>query len=109
MLGSLFIVAAPSGAGKTSLVNALVSQQENIALSVSHTTRPSRDGEEDGKDYFFVSDETFAEMVAQNAFLEHATVFSPVRIFLPSPQPHHASAWASSQRAPAHRLTPGDR
>ena len=52
MLGSLFIVAAPSGAGKTSLVNALVEQQDNIALSISHTTRKARDGEVADKDYF---------------------------------------------------------
>jgi len=75
MLGSLFIVAAPSGAGKTSLVNALVEQQDNIALSVSHTTRSARDGEVDGKDYFFVSPDVFNEMRDRGAFLESATVF----------------------------------
>ncbi len=75
MLGSLFIVAAPSGAGKTSLVNALVEQQANIALSVSHTTRVARAGEVDGKDYFFVSSDAFGEMRDRGAFLESATVF----------------------------------
>ena len=75
MSGSLFIVAAPSGAGKTSLVNALVMQQENIALSVSHTTRAARVGEQDGKDYFFVSQAAFSAMQAEGAFLESATVF----------------------------------
>ena len=75
MLGSLFIVAAPSGAGKTSLVNALVEQQNNIALSVSHTTRAARDGEVAGKDYFFVSPGVFSNMQARGDFLESATVF----------------------------------
>lgn len=73
--GSLFIVAAPSGAGKTSLVNALVAQQSDIRLSVSHTTRPPREGEVDGQDYFFVSQDGFAQMRDAGAFLESATVF----------------------------------
>ncbi len=63
MLGSLFIVAAPSGAGKTSLVNALVEQQKNIALSISYTTRTARDGEVDGKDYFFLSEKDFLKNI----------------------------------------------
>ena len=75
MSGSLFIVAAPSGAGKTSLVNALVTQEAEIALSVSHTTRAARAGEVDGKDYFFVSQEQFSVMQGEGAFLESATVF----------------------------------
>lgn len=75
MMGSLFIVAAPSGAGKTSLVNALVAKHKNIKLSVSHTTRPAREGERDGKDYFFVSQEKFAQMRDAGSFLESATVF----------------------------------
>ncbi|MCL4136600.1 UNVERIFIED_CONTAM: hypothetical protein GTU68_019027 [Idotea baltica] len=75
MSGSLFIVAAPSGAGKTSLVNALVAEQASIALSVSHTTRAARTGEVNGKDYFFVSQETFTTMQGQGVFLESATVF----------------------------------
>lgn len=75
MSGSLFIVAAPSGAGKTSLVNALVAEQADIALSVSHTTRAPRAGEVDGKDYFFVSQKVFSEMLGEGAFLESATVF----------------------------------
>lgn len=73
--GSLFIVAAPSGAGKTSLVNALVEQQSDVRLSVSHTTRPAREGEVNGQDYFFVSQENFAQMRDAGAFLESATVF----------------------------------
>ncbi|WP_438969913.1 guanylate kinase [Methylophaga sp.] len=75
MKGSLFIVAAPSGAGKTSLVNALVAAHDDIRLSISHTTRPPRDGEQDGRDYHFVSQDTFAQMRDKNAFLESATVF----------------------------------
>lgn len=73
--GSLFIVAAPSGAGKTSLVNALVEQQTDVRLSVSHTTRAPREGEVNGRDYFFVSQDGFAQMQDANAFLESATVF----------------------------------
>ena len=73
--GSLFIVAAPSGAGKTSLVNALVEQQSAIRLSVSHTTRAAREGEVNGQDYFFVSQDNFAQMRDAGAFLESATVF----------------------------------
>lgn len=75
MLGSLFIVAAPSGAGKTSLVNALVDRHDNIRLSVSHTTRPPREGEVDGRDYHFVSQDRFAQMRDNGDFLESATVF----------------------------------
>jgi guanylate kinase len=75
MSGSLFIVAAPSGAGKTSLVNALLTQHQNIKLSVSHTTRAAREGEVDGRDYFFVNQEKFAQMRDDSAFLESATVF----------------------------------
>jgi len=75
MMGSLFIVAAPSGAGKTSLVNALVAGHDDIRLSVSHTTRPPRDGEQDGRDYHFVSQDFFAQMQGNGDFLESATVF----------------------------------
>lgn len=75
MMGSLFIVAAPSGAGKTSLVNALVAGHDDIRLSVSHTTRPPRDGEQDGRDYHFVSQDVFAQMRGNGDFLESATVF----------------------------------
>lgn len=75
MKGSLFIVAAPSGAGKTSLVNALIANHDDIRLSVSHTTRPPRAGEENGRDYHFVTQEIFAQMRDQADFLESATVF----------------------------------
>ncbi|MFW5451239.1 MAG: guanylate kinase [Methylophagaceae bacterium] len=75
MTGSLFIVAAPSGAGKTSLVNALVKQHDNIKLSVSHTTRPAREAESQGQDYYFISQDLFAQMRDSGDFLESATVF----------------------------------
>ena len=75
MKGNLFIVSAPSGAGKTSLVNALVERHNEIRLSVSHTTRQPRDGEKDGQDYFFVSPTQFKQMQAQGEFLESALVF----------------------------------
>jgi guanylate kinase len=73
--GNLFIIAAPSGGGKTSLVNAMLAADSRLALSVSHTTREPRSGEEDGKQYHFVSREKFRELVNDDAFLEHATVF----------------------------------
>lgn len=73
--GQLFIVAAPSGAGKTSLVRAAVASLEGIEVSISHTTRPPRPQEEDGKDYFFVDQSTFKQMIDEGAFLEHALVF----------------------------------
>ena len=73
--GTLFIVAAPSGAGKTSLVKALLENTHNIDVSVSHTTRTRRSGEEDGKDYHYVDAPTFSNMISQGAFLEHAQVF----------------------------------
>ena len=73
--GLLLVVSAPSGAGKTTLVNALVSADDNIKVSVSHTTRPRRGAEQDGEDYFFVDDATFSAMLGAAEFLEHATVF----------------------------------
>ena len=73
--GSLFIVSAPSGAGKTSLVAALVAAEPGVSVSVSHTTRPMRPGEVDGVNYHFVDRERFTSMLAQGDFLEHATVF----------------------------------
>jgi guanylate kinase len=73
--GTLYIVAAPSGGGKTSLVKALVEGMSDIAISVSHTTRQKRPGEVDGVDYFFIEQGEFDRMVAENAFIEFATVF----------------------------------
>jgi guanylate kinase len=72
---TLYIVAAPSGAGKTSLVKNLVDTTPDVSLSISHTTRPSRPGERDGEHYHFVSLARFEAMIAEGAFLEHARVF----------------------------------
>ena len=74
-LGKLFIVAAPSGGGKTSLVNQLIATFPQIELSISHTTRPARPKEKHGKDYFFISQSEFLNMIDEHAFLEHAQVF----------------------------------
>jgi len=71
----VFVVSAPSGGGKTSLVNALLQSDDRVALSVSHTTRAPRPGEQDGVHYHFVDPETFERLVHQDAFLEHARVF----------------------------------
>lgn len=73
--GQLYVVSAPSGAGKTSLVKQLVAEIPDIGLSVSHTTRARRPGEQDGRDYHFVSEAQFSDMIAQDAFLEYANVF----------------------------------
>jgi len=75
MRGNLFVVVAPSGAGKTSLVNALLEQEPNIKLSISYTTRRPRAGEMDGRDYHFASREAFERMIAADDFLEHASVY----------------------------------
>ena len=73
--GTLYIVSAPSGAGKTSLLKSLVEGDPSFAVSVSYTTRPKRSGEIDGKDYFFVDEDRFLEMAENGEFLEHAKVF----------------------------------
>ena len=75
MTATLFIIAAPSGAGKTSLVKALINSIENIVVSVSHTTRAKRPGEKNGIDYHFISHDEFHKMVECDEFLEHAKVF----------------------------------
>lgn len=74
-LGTLYIISAPSGAGKTSLVKALLDQSKNIGVSVSHTTRAKREGEQDGVDYHFTDQKLFISMVEKGEFLEHAQVF----------------------------------
>ena len=74
MQGNLFVVVAPSGAGKTSLVGELLKRDPNIRLSMSYTTRPPRDGEVEGVDYYFISRGKFEAMIAAGEFLEHATV-----------------------------------
>jgi guanylate kinase len=73
--GRLYVVSAPSGAGKTSLVAALLEADSGIEVSVSHTTRPARPGELDGVNYHFVSIAEFEEVIAESGFLEHAKVF----------------------------------
>jgi len=75
MSGNLFIISAPSGAGKTSLVHALLGMNPRIDLSVSYTTRDPRPGEQDGKDYHFVGRDAFLEMAKRGEFLESAEVY----------------------------------
>ncbi len=75
MSGNLFVISAPSGAGKTSLVQALLNINPQIDMSVSYTTRAPRPGEHDGKDYHFVSRETFLAMAKRGEFLESAEVY----------------------------------
>jgi len=74
-VGQLFVISAPSGAGKTSLVRALLETRPNLTVSVSHTTRSPRAQEVEGRDYHFVTPGQFHELVGQGAFLEHASVF----------------------------------
>ena len=73
--GQLLIISAPSGAGKTSLIKALVEQEPRVEVAVSHTTRPQRPGETEGVNYFFISTDTFEEMREAGAFFESAEVF----------------------------------
>lgn len=74
-VGTLYIISAPSGAGKTSLVHALLERDDKVMVSVSHTTRAMREGEVDGTHYNFVSVDDFRAMVEKGLFLEHAQVF----------------------------------
>lgn len=74
-VGTLFIISAPSGAGKTTLVSALLEKTPDLEVSVSHTTRPRRSKEANGENYFFVDEATFEQMMEDNAFLESARVF----------------------------------
>ena len=73
--GTLYIISAPSGAGKTSLVKALLERLPGVSVSVSHTTRAARPGEQDGVDYHFIDKDGFEQRVAAGEFLEHARVF----------------------------------
>ena len=73
--GLMLVLSSPSGAGKTSIARQLLAEDANLTLSVSATTRPARPNEVDGRDYHFVDQARFGEMVAANAFLEYATVF----------------------------------
>jgi len=73
--GTLYIISAPSGAGKTSLVKALLGTMSEVVVSLSHTTRAKRDEEVDAREYHFIDEKTFDQMVANDEFLEHADVF----------------------------------
>ncbi len=94
--GLLFVVAAPSGAGKTSLVAALLEALPDLALSISHTTRPIRPGEQDGVDYHFTERATFERMIEDGQFLESADVFGNLY--------GTASASLAAQREAGHDL-----
>ena len=73
--GLLILISAPSGAGKTSLVNEIIDRDDQLIKSVSHTTREKRPGEEESLDYFFTTESEFNQMVSNNDFIEHAEVF----------------------------------
>ncbi len=73
--GLMLVLSSPSGAGKTTITRALLAKDDSMVMSVSATTRPPRPGEVDGRDYFFVSHDSFARMVAEGELLEHARVF----------------------------------
>ena len=91
--GNLFVVAAPSGAGKSSLVKALLELDSRVQPSVSHTTRPPRGQEKNGREYFFVSQPEFDSMVANNAFIEWAHV--------------HGNRYGTSKKAIEERIAEG--
>lgn len=73
--GCLYIVAAPSGGGKTSMVNELVKNVDKVEISISHTTRPKRPAEKEGVDYYFISEQEFSKMIKNGEFVEYARVF----------------------------------
>lgn len=75
MSGALYIISAPSGAGKTSLVNQLIELDSHISVSISSTTRPKRTGEENGINYHFLTTDAFESKISEGDFLEHAKVF----------------------------------
>lgn len=91
--GNLFVVAAPSGAGKSSLVNALMEVDARLSHSVSHTTRPPRGQEMHGREYYFVSNEQFDHMIRQDQFLEWAQV--------------HGNRYGTSRQAIEERIVLG--
>lgn len=91
--GTLFVVAAPSGAGKSTLVNALLEREPDISLSISHTTRPPRVGEQYGRHYFFVERADFEREIADGIFLEHAEV--------------HGNLYGTSRTVVEEKLTVG--
>lgn len=73
--GRLIVISAPSGAGKTTLVNALIDSTPDLKISISHTTRPIRPGEQDGVNYYFISDDEFKNLLDRREFLEYAKVY----------------------------------
>lgn len=75
MSGNLFIISAASGTGKTSLIKHLLNQMQDVKVSISHTTRPARSGEQHGINYHFIDQSEFSDMQHQDLFLEHAEVF----------------------------------
>lgn len=91
--GNLFVVSAPSGAGKSSLVNALLELDSQVYRSISHTTRPPRGQEKHGREYFFTSREDFEKMIAAKAFVEWANV--------------HGNMYGTAKKAIEDRLTKG--
>ncbi len=92
--GNLFVVAAPSGAGKSSLVKALLELDSHLAVSVSHTTRAPRGQEQHGREYWFVDEVEFRAMLARDEFFEHAQV--------------HGHLYGTSRRAIENRLAAGE-
>src|SRR5438093_1199680 len=74
-LGILYIISAPSGTGKTTLVRALLKSLPKTTVSISHTTRAKRPLEQDGVNYYFIDHEQFTQLLQANVFLEHATIF----------------------------------
>ena len=92
--GNIFVVAAPSGAGKSSLVKALLELDSHVQPSVSHTTRPPRGQEKHGREYYFVSPHEFDDMIAANAFVEWANV--------------HGNLYGTSKQAIEERVARGD-
>jgi guanylate kinase len=92
--GSLFVVAAPSGAGKSSLVKALLEIEAKLMVSVSHTTRAPRGQEREGREYHFVSAERFRQMAADGAFLEWAQVHG--NLYGTSRPPSRTACWPAS-------------
>lgn len=74
--GKLYVIAAPSGTGKTTLVKALIESISGVVVSISHTTRPKRSAEQEGVNYYFVSEPEFQKMINEDKFLEYATVFN---------------------------------
>jgi guanylate kinase len=94
MNGTLFIVSSPSGGGKTSLVKALLESEPEVGLSVSHTTRPSRPGEVNGRDYHFITPPEFERMLQAGEFLESAVIYGN--------RYGTSQKWIESERAEGH-------